>query len=96
MTDAYLELIGRLLEIMGDVGNEHAVEALIEPVLKQICKKVGLMTDDDDDNIILSIRCDDRVYEAKLHVDISTSVRFKEIWRAPDTYAYLFDEDEEE
>ena len=94
MTDAYLELIGRLLEIIGDVDNEYAVEALIEPVLKQICKKVGLMTDDDDDDIILSIRCDDRVYEARLHIDTQTAVRFEEIWRAPDTYADLFDDDE--
>jgi hypothetical protein len=95
MTDAYMELIGRLLEIIGEVDDVHTVETLIEPVLKRMCKNVGLMTEEDED-VILTIMCGDRVYEAKLHVNASTSVRFKEIWRAPDTYAYLFDEDEEE
>jgi hypothetical protein len=98
MADAYMELIGRLLRLLGEVDSVYTVEALIMPVLKHICKRVGVSNEeyDEDENAILTIMCDDRVYEARLAMNVTTSVRFREIWRAPDTYAYLFDEDEEE
>jgi hypothetical protein len=98
MADAYMELIGRLLRLLGEVDSVYTVEALIMPVLKSICKRVGVSNEeyDEDENAILTIMCDDRVYEARLAMNVTTSVRFREIWRAPDTYAYLFDEDEEE
>jgi len=98
MADAYMELIGRLLRLLGEVDNVYTVESLILPVLKSICKRVGVSDEeyDEDEIAILTIMCDDRVYEARLAMNVSISVRFEEIWRAPDTYAYLFDEDEEE
>jgi hypothetical protein len=98
MADAYMELIGRLLRLLGEVDSVYTVETLIRPVLKSICKRVGVSDEeyDEDENVILTIMCNDMVYMARLAMNVTTSVMFREIWRVPDIYRYLFDEDEEE
>ena len=90
-----MELIGKLLRLLGDASDVSEVETFIGPILKKMCSRAGVVADDEsNDEVILTIMCNDRVYEARLSVDTVSTIRFKEIWRAPDTYAYLFDEDD--